>query len=458
MPIIAITPTGTITTWTRDATKLLGYTAKEMCGQSLLSLVLPQQQPTLKELGFNQKLFSVKTIELTLARKHAKPISTVITMAPLKDMLGKTIQVIIVINKDNQTEINKLKQIIADLKKIVYALNQSSIVAVTDKNGIIQYVNDKFVEISKYQKEELIGQTHELINSSYHPKEYIRSMWQTILSGKVWRGELKNKTKDGSYYWVDTTITPLLDETGKPKQFIAIRNDITKRKQLEQQKDEFIAIASHELKTPVTSLKAYIELAKEKEKQKGDFQAVNLLTKSEKQIDRLTVLINQLLDVSKIDTDQFEFQNTQFDLNHLIKDVVEMVQQTDKQHRIVTHLEGSLLLSGDRNRLAQVTQNILINAIKYSPQSDQVIVDSHESNGHAVVCIQDFGIGIPAKDQEKVFDKFYRSRGKSGTSVSGVGLGLYISAEIIRRHHGSIWVESEPGQGSTFYFSLPLNH
>ncbi len=155
------------------------------------------------------------------------------TLYPLKNFNGNILEVILILqdvtqNKDAEERLRKSVKEISDYK---YALDESSIIAITDQKGIIKYANENFCKISKYSVGELIGQDHRIINSSHHSKEFIRNLWVTIANGKIWKGELKNKAKDGTIYWVDTTIVPFLNEDGKPYQYIAIRADITERKQ-----------------------------------------------------------------------------------------------------------------------------------------------------------------------------------------------------------------------------------
>ena len=157
------------------------------------------------------------------------------------------------------------------LEQIRFALDQAAIVAITDERGIITYANEKFCEISKYSREELLGQDHRIINSGYHPKEFIRGLWRTIAQGKVWRGELRNRAKDGSFYWVDTTIVPVLNADGKPGQYLAIRSDITERKLMEQrltaqsalaQLGQLAAVVAHEVRNPLAGVKGSLQVLK----------------------------------------------------------------------------------------------------------------------------------------------------------------------------------------------------
>lgn len=342
-----------------------------------------------------------------------------------------------------------------ELKYLKYALDQSAIVAITDKSGMIEYVNDKFVEISKYSREELVGKTHRVINSKHHSKEFFRDMWQTILSGNVWRGEIRNRAKDGSYYWVDSTITPVLDESGKPKKFIAIRSDITKRKELEQQKDEFIGIVSHELKTPVTSLKGYAQFLEKRFVKKEDQASAEYMSKMNTQITKLVSLIGDLLDVTRNESGKLQFNLDVFDLNELVAETLESLKLGDSKHSLIRKGKIKSKIFGDRERIGQVLTNLLTNAVKYSPDADQVFIKLTQSGEAAAVTVQDFGMGIAAEEHEKIFQRFYRANG-NGVRYPGLGLGLYISSEIIRRHNGEIWVESREGEGSTFGFSLPV--
>ncbi len=232
--------------------------------------------------------------------------------------------------------------------------------------------------------------------------------------------------------------------------------DITVRKQLEQQKDEFISIASHELKTPITSVKAYTQILGHRFRKADDMKSVELVEKMDSQLDKLTSLIGDLLDITKIESGRIQFQESDFDFNGLVKETVEELQLTTAKHRILTNLQPSRTVYGDRDRIGQVLTNFMTNAIKYSPHADSIIVTTMVKTDNLTLCVQDFGVGLLKQDQAKVFDRFYRVGGLNQETYPGLGLGLYIASEIIKRHKGRVWVESKKAKGSKFCFSLPM--
>lgn len=232
--------------------------------------------------------------------------------------------------------------------------------------------------------------------------------------------------------------------------------DITERKQLEQQKDEFISIASHELKTPITSVKAYAQILGQRFRKIDDYKSAELVEKMDSQLDKLTDLITDLLDVTKIETGRIQYDETYFDFNELVEAVIEDVQRTTKKHRISRELPSKIMVYGDHDRLGQVITNFISNAIKYSPRADEIIVSASVDKAKLTLAVQDYGLGLGKGDQSKIFERFYRVSGTDQNTYPGLGLGLYISSEIIKRHRGRVWVESKKNTGSTFYFSLPL--
>lgn len=232
--------------------------------------------------------------------------------------------------------------------------------------------------------------------------------------------------------------------------------DITERKQLEQQKDEFISIASHELKTPITSVKAYAQILGQRFRKADDAKSVELVGKMDMQLDKLTSLIGDLLDVTKIEAGRIQFNESAFDFNELISATVEELQRTTRKHTFIKELESSITVIGDHDRIGQVITNFITNAIKYSPQADKIIVKTTTNNGNVTLSVQDFGLGLTKDDQARVFERFYRVSGSDQNTYPGLGLGLYISSEIIKRHKGRVWVEDKKIDGSTFCFSLPM--
>jgi signal transduction histidine kinase len=231
---------------------------------------------------------------------------------------------------------------------------------------------------------------------------------------------------------------------------------VAERHTLEQRKDEFISLASHELRTPLTCLLGYAQLAQSELAGSGHPLALGMLASMEAQAEKLARLIADLLDLSKIQAGNLTFAEEAVDVDALVREVVEQLQQTRTQHQI--NIEGSApgTIVGDRGRLGQVVINLLTNAMKYSPQAEQIIVHLTSATWALKVSVQDFGIGIPPSEQGKIFERFYRVPGEQKQAGDGLGVGLFIAYQIIEHHGGKLWVESLEGHGATFSFSLPL--
>jgi signal transduction histidine kinase len=240
----------------------------------------------------------------------------------------------------------------------------------------------------------------------------------------------------------------------------SLRLEIEFRKAAQQEaqaasrrKDEFMSIASHELKTPLASVKAYVQLLDRSLAK--DERIKGYLDRTLAQINKLNSLIIDLLDTSRIENGRLKFNESLFNFNKLLKESVEMVSQIYPDYKILVSGESHVLVKGDETRLEQVILNYMTNAIKYSPDIRELELHSFVKDNFLIVSVKDFGIGIPKENQADVFRKFYRVEG-TARRFQGLGVGLYICFEIIRRHNGKCWLESEVGKGSTFYFSLPI--
>lgn len=231
--------------------------------------------------------------------------------------------------------------------------------------------------------------------------------------------------------------------------------EIESRKEAENKKDEFISIASHELKTPLTSVIGYVQLLQRSVKKYEDTSVDNYLNRTNLQLGKLQNLIGDLLDISKIENGKIEFNKKVFDFNAMLKSAIDIVQQT-QECSIIQNKSVEAEVYGDEVRIEQVIINYLTNAIKYSPDCKEVHIESSITSANEILFkVRDFGIGIPEEVQSQLFEKFYRVEG-SATRFQGLGIGLYISSEIIKRHNGICGVNSKPGKGSEFWFKIPL--
>ena len=334
--------------------------------------------------------------------------------------------------------------------------NMSQFAWMADETGFIFWYNQRWYDYTGTTLDEMKGWGWQKVHHPDHVARVVAKISACFQSGTPWEDTFPLRGKDGTYRWFLSRAIPIRDASGKVMRWFGTNTDVTEQRRLEQQKDDFISIASHELKTPVTSAKAYTQLLALRFQKAGDARSAELLGKMDGQLNRLTKLIADLLDETKIEGGKLQLQLTTFDYGTLVTEVVEEVQRTTTHHTITCELAPAIGVTGDRERIGQVLTNLLTNAVKYSPRADRVVVRTALGEGEIITSVRDFGLGIAKEKQGKVFDRFFRIEGKEHETYPGLGLGLYISAEIVRRHHGRIWVESEEGRGSTFAFALPL--
>jgi PAS domain S-box-containing protein len=327
-----------------------------------------------------------------------------------------------------------------------------------DEHGSITYINGTWVKWTAVPEEQQLGFGWLKVIIPEDRETTRKAFSDSLLHRRPLEAEFRINHADGTVHWCIADGHPQYNAYGAFVGYIGALADITDQKLLQQQKDDFIGIASHELKTPVTSLKAYTQVLERMLLKKGDIREAAMISKMDTQLNRLTDLIGDLLDVTKINSGKIEFNNHEFDFNELVHELLEDLQRTTEKHLLIENLEPLKLLYGDRERLGQVIVNLITNAIKYSPNSDKIYIRSSSTETELTFCVQDFGIGIDPVNREKVFEQFYRVNGDLQHTFPGLGLGLYISSEIIKREGGRIWLSSQEMNGSTFCFAIPLKN
>ncbi len=233
--------------------------------------------------------------------------------------------------------------------------------------------------------------------------------------------------------------------------------DITHKKMIDKHKDDFIGIATHELKTPLTSIKSFVQILQKHHQKNTDIKTNFMLDKVAKQIDRMEHMMKSFLSIYSLQTGKLQLNKVQFGMDDLLKDITETLQYSTDSHKIIRKEKLNAKVFADKERIEQVLINLITNAIKYSPNANEIIITARKTKEHVTISVQDFGIGIPNDQQKLVFERFFRSKGKEEKNIEGLGLGLYIAFEIIKAHGGKMWVDSTLNKGSMFHFTLPLN-
>lgn len=339
------------------------------------------------------------------------------------------------------------------LDELRYALDQSAIVAATDHRGVITYVNDRFCEISQYSREELLGRDHRVVNSGLHPKEFMADLWRTIAGGRIWRGEIRNRAKDGSFYWVETTIVPFMDGAGKPRQYLSIRYEITARKEAEARLREqaslaqlgaLAAVVAHEVRNPLAGLRASLQVIDGR----CDVRDRGTITAMIQRIDSLNDKLSDLLLYARPKPPRRQ----SVDSRALARDVALAAQASTGRSGapIGVVVDGRISVVADPDMLRAALLNLMINACQAAGNKEVGICVS-EADGVCRFAVCDRGPGIPAEIRERIFEPFFTTR------VSGTGLGLAIVKRLIELQDGTIAVRDRPGGGTIAEISLPAS-
>lgn len=333
-------------------------------------------------------------------------------------------------------------------------------VIVTDKNGKVTHTNKQLEQImgNRIPVGSILGKHKALMPETYNIHVPHPPLAQVLKAGKsIIKQEYLIQRKDGKKRYIQLSASPIF---GKNNQIVAASAtiiDITQQKELEKRKDDFVNIASHELKTPITSMKLYLGSLENSLKTYKDTKAKKTLRNISHQTDRLQELVSDLLDVSRLQTGKLKFLKENFRLDTLIENTIESLQGTTKHQKIIFSKKQAITIYADKFRIEQVITNLITNAVKYSPPNTDILITLQKEKTKAIVDIKDLGIGIIKEQQKRIFDRLYQVSEPKEKTFPGLGIGLFICKQIIKRHKGTIWVESEKGKGSTFSFSLPLS-
>ncbi|MEA3512077.1 MAG: ATP-binding protein [Campylobacterota bacterium] len=370
----------------------------------------------------------------------------------------------IILTMTDITELEKSNNLLKEYKK---AVDAGTIVSKTDIKGKITYVNDKFINISGYTKDELINENHNMVSSPNTKKEIFKDMWKTIKSKKIWYGNIENRKKDGGSYFVAATIIPILDENDNIIEYMGLRYDITeqiqaveKAKKAENTKSLFLANMSHEIRTPLNAIIGFTKILKNSKLDKKETSYINIVDSSAQ---NLLGIVNDILDISKIENGSLVCESIEFNPFKEFNSIIDLflAKADEKNINIISNIDPKILhkIIGDPLRIKQVLSNLISNAIKFSHDNSDIVVDIKlikQENNYCKIgfSVKDNGIGISKEKQNTIFDDFTQADDSTSREYGGTGLGLSISNKIVNALGSNIQIESEANQGSRFYFDL----
>lgn len=443
------------------AFQLLGRTESDLKGKSFTKVMAEIDTNEAKRLldlvYYKNQVVSANEYPIRLLR-NGQPQKVYVNFEchPTLNSKGKAIGIMVVAYEVTNLVLNRKKIEESESRFRLLAESTSNFVSSLDRKGKMNYVNNTFKQFTGYSLEDV---NNKGFLSIVHPDDVkkTRKKWEKIIkNGTGFINEQRIRKANGTYRWFLTTALPETGSSGKIEGWVFNSTDIQEIKEQELQKDYFISRASHELKTPMTSIKGYIQILKLIHENSTDRVLTQSLEKMEFQVNKLTHLIDDLLDTTRIGKEGLKVALKPFTISEAIRESIDEVRLSTDYNIIFKKTRQNIMVLGDPEKIGQVITNLLTNAIKYSPSSQKVWINTSIHDNSIRVSITDKGIGIPTAAQKKIFEKFYRVTGKNEETFPGLGIGLYIANEILRLHQSRIFVTSEPGKGSTFYFDLKI--
>ena len=356
-----------------------------------------------------------------------------------------------------------------ELQVIENAVNRHVSLAITDQQGKITYINEKFCTTSQYSTNELIGEDHRAINSGFHSKEFMNKVWNTLSKGHVWKGEFKNKTKDGTFFWIDATIVPVISTQHEiPFQYISIWTDVTAYKQLEEKMEEqvkelarsndeleqFAYVVTHDLQEPLRAINSFVQLLKKYCNEKLDERANELVSHAVAGTHRMQLLIDDLLTYAQVNANQ---TMESIDCEKLLRNVLTDLSVIVSEHQAIITYDKLPVVKGIPFQFIPLFINLINTALNYQRELPPKIHIGVEQNFNEwIFSVSDNGIGIEEQYLERIFRVFQRLHSRK--EYVGTGIGLAICKKVVEHHGGKIWIKSKPNVGSTIYFTIPKSH
>ncbi|HAQ19906.1 MAG TPA: hypothetical protein DCR40_11835 [Prolixibacteraceae bacterium] len=460
--------TGSTTYVNPEWSRISGISAAEALGEGWLRAVYPADR---EKLAVNWKISSQEKKGSSAEYRFIRPdgtISWVLGQAvPEQNSLKETIGYIGTI-----TDITARKKAEKEILKLSRAVEQSpASILITNLEGNLEYANPKALEVTGYQAEEVLGKNPNIFSAGEKPKSEYHLLWDTILSGKEWRGEFHNKKKSGELYWEQASISPIINEKGEITHFLAVKEDITDRKKIENElkdalekaqesdnlKSAFLANMSHEVRTPLNSIIGFSELladSKFEQEQKDEFIR-HIISNG----NNLLAIISDIMDISKLESGEIKIHIIEIPVERFISNLLDqftfLIKEKSLDFKVFfSENDGETIIFADADRLNQIFNNLINNAIKFTSAGGIEI--GYQPKGNLVeFYVKDTGIGIPVEYQEKIFERFRQVESSTTRKFGGNGLGLAITRNLVELMGGKIWLESELGKGTVFRFTLP---